>query len=42
VKAIEAMEAAGAQVESAKIVHWPGQESEVTDDLKTGVRTGNF
>jgi len=26
----------------ATITHWPGQESEVKDDLLTGVRTGNF
>jgi len=27
---------------SATITHWPGQPSEVKDDLITGVRTGNF
>lgn len=32
----------GVHVESATITHWPGQESQVTDDLLTGVRTGNF
>lgn len=33
---------AGADVRSAKIIHWPGDKSEVTDDLMTGERRGNF
>jgi hypothetical protein len=41
-KCIDELKAAGVNVESAKIVHWPGTETEVTDDLQTGVRTGNF
>lgn len=32
----------GSTVESAKIIHWPGEESEVVDDLITGVRKGSF
>lgn len=32
----------GNDVQAARIIHWPGQESEVTDDLLTGVRKGNF
>lgn len=32
----------GYQIESATITHWPGQESEVKDDLVTGIRKGNF
>lgn len=32
----------GNSVDSAHIVHWPETESEVTDDLLTGIRTGNF
>lgn len=39
---VEELKAKGTNVESAKIVHWPGQSSEVTDDLITGIRTGNF
>jgi hypothetical protein len=27
---------------SAKLIHWPGQQSEVRDDLLTGVRSGSF
>lgn len=34
--------ASGANVESATITHWPGQSDEVTDDLITGIRNGNF
>lgn len=26
----------------ATITHWPGQQSEVKDDLLSGVRTGSF
>jgi hypothetical protein len=32
----------GVHVEQATITHWPGQESEVSDDLITGIRKGNF
>lgn len=32
----------GSSVEIAELTHWPGQESEVKDDLLTGVRKGNF
>ena len=32
----------GNDVQSAVIVHWPGEEVEVRDDLLTGVRKGNF
>lgn len=27
---------------SAKLIHWPGETGEVTDDLLTSIRTGNF
>jgi hypothetical protein len=27
---------------SAKLIHWPGQQSEVRDDLLTGIRSGSF
>lgn len=26
----------------ARIIHWPGQPTEVIDNLVTGIRTGNF
>ena len=39
---VEMMKVHGINVEEAEIVHWPGEESEVKDDLITGKRTGNF
>lgn len=33
---------AGNSVESAKLIHWPGQPDEVRDDLLTGKRSGSF
>lgn len=39
---VEELKAKGTSVESATITHWPGQPSEVTDDLLTGIRHGNF
>lgn len=32
----------GSSVSRATLTHWPGQESEVKDDLLTGIRTGSF
>jgi hypothetical protein len=32
----------GQNVEQAKLEHWPGTPSQVTDDLVTGQRTGSF
>lgn len=32
----------GADVQKAVLTHWPGQTSEVKDDMLTGVRAGNF
>lgn len=32
----------GNTVESSVLIHWPGQESEVRDDLLRGIRHGNF
>jgi len=32
----------GCMIDSATITHWPGQESQVVDDLITGKRSGNF
>lgn len=39
---VEAMKFYGTNVEEAKIIHWPGAEDEVTDDLLTGIRSGDF
>ena len=36
------LKARGCNVESAIIIHWPGDAGEVKDDLITGIRTGNF
>jgi hypothetical protein len=41
-RAVNELKSAGVNVESAKIIHWPGSESEVIDDLLTEIRTGNF
>ena len=41
-KAVEDLKASGCSVAEAKLVHWPGQPSEVTDDLLTKTRTGSF
>ena len=32
----------GATVNVATLEHWPGTESQVTDDLLTGIRSGSF
>jgi hypothetical protein len=32
----------GAMLNAVTITHWPGSESQVTDDLLTGKRTGSF
>lgn len=39
---IKTLRDGGSSVSKAKLTHWPGQESEVQDDLLTGIRTGNF
>lgn len=39
---VKVLQAAGCDVQSARIVHWPGEQSEVSDNLLTGIRTGNF
>ena len=39
---VEAMKIAGISFQEAKIVHWPGDAGEVTDDLLSGKRKGNF
>jgi len=32
----------GATLKNASIVHWPETDGQVTDDLLTGIRKGNF
>ena len=39
---VEMLKSHGSSVSHATIIHWPEQEGEVTDDLLTGVRKGNF
>jgi hypothetical protein len=41
-KCVDELKAKGVDVTSATITHWPGSETEVTDDLLTGARKGNF
>ena len=36
------LKAQGHQILSATIRHWPGQVTEVADDLITGIRKGSF
>ena len=42
VEAINRLKETGAIVQEATITHWPGETSEVVDDLLTGERKGNF
>lgn len=39
---VETLKRKGASVESATLIHWPGQPGEVRDDLLTKVRAGSF
>lgn len=39
---VETLKRKGVDVKSAKLTHWPGQPSEVQDDLLTKVRKGSF
>lgn len=32
----------GCSIVEAKLIHWPGQQGSVTDDLVSGIRKGNF
>lgn len=48
-KCIEQLKTNGCSVDRAKIIHWPTDNyperqgaKDITDDLLTGVRTGNF
>jgi len=36
------LKAKGVDVKSATLTHWPGDPTEVQDDLVSGVRTGSF
>lgn len=36
------LQASGASVGDAKLTHWPGQPTEVQDDLLTKTRRGSF
>lgn len=38
----DALKESGCSIDSATITHWPGSDSEVKDDLITGIRKGNF
>jgi hypothetical protein len=39
---VEALRAANASISSARLIHWPGETSEVVDDLLTRTRKGSF
>lgn len=41
-RAVEELQAHGNTVSEATVHHWPGQSSEVVDNLLTGKRTGSF
>lgn len=41
-KAIAELKASGNSVTEATVHHWPGQASEVVDNLLTGKRLGSF
>lgn len=41
-KAVEDLKASGCSVTEAKLIHWPGSDSEVTDDVLAKVRHGSF
>lgn len=36
------LKAKGVTVNAARFTHWPGEPSEVVDDLITGIRAGSF
>lgn len=39
---VKTLRATGNTVKSATLTHWPGDPSEVVDDLVSGVRKGGF
>lgn len=41
-EAVNELRARGATIVSAKLIHWPGEKGEVTDDVLKQTRTGAF
>lgn len=39
---VDFLKANGVTPDSAVLIHWPGENDEVVDDLLTGERKGNF
>ena len=39
---VRRLKRSGSTVNEATLTHWPGQTSEVVDDLLTGIRKGSF
>jgi hypothetical protein len=39
---VRSLKRAGAMLEKAELIHWPGSSTEVRDDLLTLKRTGSF
>jgi hypothetical protein len=39
---VEQLKGTGALVEMARLTHWPGTDSEVIDNLLSGLRKGSF
>lgn len=39
---VRVLKRSNTMIRSATLTHWPGQSSEVKDDLVTGIRTGSF
>lgn len=39
---VRRLKRSGAIMNAATITHWPGTESEVRDDLLSGIRSGSF
>lgn len=39
---IHDLQGSGQSIESATLTHWPGTDTEVVDDLLSGVRKGSF
>jgi hypothetical protein len=39
---VRRLQSKGQSIESATLTHWPGQVSEVTDNLLSGERKGSF
>jgi hypothetical protein len=39
---VRRLKRSGAMMSAAVVTHWPGSDSEVRDDLLTGMRSGSF